>query len=956
MPSVPTPRRVLLPVALLAAALLAGCPDPSPAPPQPWQLLGQDLDQALMGVGGSAADDVWMVGASRNVLDPDGPLVLQWDGAAWTRHKTGQRNALWWVHAFADGPIFIGGAGATVLRHDRGAPGSFARMRTPGLANQTVYGVWGSSPSDVWAVGGIAGRSCFVWHFDGDIWSDVRLPEPMLKDPAGEVPSCLKVWGRGPDDVWIVGGRGLVMHSQAGGGLEIVPTDTTSPLFTVHGDAEEVVMVGGASNGFAVDYREGEFVDRTPSAVGLIQGVCLDKGGAGYAVGAGGVVFERTKDAWKTINTGINYTAQSLHAVWMDPDGGVWTVGGNVLTSLLNQGSVLYRPASAKATIPPRFSEEQIIEPPVVTCPAADLDRVPNASIARRWSDQMLRAVSRDIPRPVVHARNLYHVSAALYDAWAAFEPTARQLFASDRAAEAISIDDAAREEAMSHAAYRVLMHRYAGAAGGAVSAACFNEFMTKIGFDPTETSVEGDSPAALGNRIGQTIVDMHVDDGANEANNYADTTGFKSSNPALPVDIPGARVNDITEWQLMNIAVAETQNGLILEGGVQSYVGAQWTDVTPFALTREDPEGLYLDPGPPPQEIDELRDGAVRLLRIAARLTPNPDDMMDISPGAMGNGSLGKDDGTGHALNPETGLPYAPNLVKAGDFHRIMSEYWADGPETETPPGHWNNLGNEVADALNGDYRIMGSGESVDRLEWDTKFYLAMNGAMHDAAIVAWQVKRFFLTARPISIIRWMGQNGQSSDPTSPTYHQDGLPLEDGLIELITEVSTRPGERHAHLHPYIGEIAVFSWRGEPGDRKHEIGGVGWIRAKEWMPFQRRTFVTPPFPGFVSGHSTYSRAGAGILARFTGRIFFPGGIIRHTYKKNSFLFFEVGPSEDVEIQWATYYDAADQSGRSRVSGGIHIDNDDFPGRRLGAKVAELAMDKARSLWEAPAAE
>src|SRR5207249_2887985 len=72
---------------------------------------------------------------------------------------------------------------------------------------------------------------------------------------------------------------------------------------------------------------------------------------------------------------------------------------------------------------------------------------------------------------------------------------------------------------------------------------------------------------------------------------------------------------------------------------------------------------------------------------------------MIDVSPGAFGNNTLGTNDGTGHPVNPVTALPYASNVVKRGDFARVLAEFWADGPSSETPPGHWNVLANGVAD-----------------------------------------------------------------------------------------------------------------------------------------------------------------------------------------------------------------------------------------------------------------
>ena len=89
-------------------------------------------------------------------------------------------------------------------------------------------------------------------------------------------------------------------------------------------------------------------------------------------------------------------------------------------------------------------------------------------------------------------------------------------------------------------------------------------------------------------------------------------------------------------------------------------------------------------------------------------------------------------------------------------------------------------------------------------------------------------------------------------------TYHPDGLPLEPGLVEVITPATTAAGERHEHLAGHEGKIAIRSWQGAipgtaPFDDPSEISGVGWIRADEWMPYQLLGFVTPPFAGYVSG-------------------------------------------------------------------------------------------------------
>ena len=109
------------------------------------------------------------------------------------------------------------------------------------------------------------------------------------------------------------------------------------------------------------------------------------------------------------------------------------------------------------------------------------------------------------------------------------------------------------------------------------------------------------------------------------------------------------------------------------------------------------------------------------------------------------------------------------------------------------------------------------------------SKLYLALNGAVHDAAIAAWGLKGHYDSARPISLIRYMGGKGQSSDPAQPAYDPEGLPLVPGLVEVITSDTTAPGQRHAALEGHEGEIAVRAWQAYPEDPKADTAGVGWM-------------------------------------------------------------------------------------------------------------------------------
>jgi hypothetical protein len=202
--------------------------------------------------------------------------------------------------------------------------------------------------------------------------------------------------------------------------------------------------------------------------------------------------------------------------------------------------------------------------------------------------------------------------------------------------------------------------------------------------------------------------------------------------------------------------------------------------------------------------------------------------------------------------------------------------------------------------------------------------------------------------------MIRYMGGRGQSSDPDGPSYDPRGLPLAPGLVEVVTPESSAPGERHEGLADRVGEIAIRSWTGFPADPTIEHSGVGWIPAVEWVPYQLPTFVTPAFAGYVSGHSTFSRAAAEVLTAFTGSPYFPGGLFEWPVPAGS-LRVESGPSEDVTLQWATYFDAADSAGTSRIFMGIHITADDYAGRRIGARCGRDAWALALRHFDGTAA-
>ena len=605
-------------------------------------------------------------------------------------------------------------------------------------------------------------------------------------------------------------------------------------------------------------------------------------------------------------------------------------------------------------------------------------------SAAARWNALLLQSIRLDYARPPVHARNLFHHSAGMWDAWLAFGGRGKPALVAEHGSPGAMSVDAAREQAIAVFSYRFLTWRFDGSPGKATMLPQYRALLAQYGVLPTDTHVAGDDPVAVGNRIATALLEGTYYDGANEEGNYANLV-YAPVNPPLLVSAGGNPSMPWTSrWQSLALSSYVDQQGNVIPSGYPPFLAAEWGRVQPFGLQASDRtmhprDGanwpVWMDPGAPPQYMGlgnaSLRAGNELVLRWSGHLDPSDGVMWDISPGTMGaspeptdpanwqpyyDAAEGRPLGTGRAVNPRTGLPYAPNLVPRGDFTRVLAEFWADGPTSETPPGHWFALLND-AKARMASHRIGGRGTDLGALEWDVRAYLLLGGTMHDAAVSAWSIKGAYDAPRPISLIRYMAQRGQSSDPTVTSFNVTGIGLVPGSIELITEQSAAPGQRHAGLASEIGKVAVRTWRGPGviGNPIEDTAGVGWILGRNWHPYQRPTFVTPPFAGWVSGHSTYSRAAAEVLTLLTGDAYFPGGMAQYRCAATEFLVFEDGPSVDVTLQWATYRDAAEQSCLSRIWGGIHPPFDDMAGRSVGRRVAARAWARAQELWDLPPA-
>jgi len=296
-----------------------------------WEVAQEELPGALLSVWGTSPNDLWAVGSRTG----EGPLVLHYDGAGWQRLDASAAGNvdLWWVFGFAGGPVYMGGSGGAILAYQ---DGEFSPMQTPD-SSPTVFGIWGCSPGDVWAVGGQEGgsRGGFAWRLDGQTWTaaDGFPTQASLTD------AVWKIVGRSCSDVWMVGTAGLAIHwdGESFGGVERVAGNS---LFTVHADSERFVAVGGFGTGVVIENDGSGWVDASPAGSDPLVGVCLADGSA-YASGWYGSILRREDGEWVSEDTGLELD-ETFHSIWIDSAGGVWAAGGQVLVRPLNRGVLIH--------------------------------------------------------------------------------------------------------------------------------------------------------------------------------------------------------------------------------------------------------------------------------------------------------------------------------------------------------------------------------------------------------------------------------------------------------------------------------------------------------------------------------------------------------------------------------------------------------------------------------------
>ncbi len=481
-------------------------------------------------------------------------------------------------------------------------------------------------------------------------------------------------------------------------------------------------------------------------------------------------------------------------------------------------------------TTPRRPAPVQVAPPRSYLVSSCSPQLARGRSVARIWDEAAL-AVDPGGDNAAAQARDLFHLSAAMWDAWAAFDPEASGYFDTEKLHARDVL--AARDAAISYAAYRLLLWRASYRADMASAFAKLTATMRSLCLRPGYVGTQGDSPAALGNRIAAAAIAYGRRDGSLERRHYVDPT-YVPANEPLVVSQPGAGMHDATFWQPLAFGRIVIQGGLSVPAEVQPFVGSQWGRVRGFALPAAK-DGVPIDPGPPP-----LGDPSSAAYKQAA---------LDV----------------------------------------IRSSSRAGRAAAAPTPGGWNAIANG---------RQQRAGAAA-RLATDVKLYLALNGALHDAAVASWGAKRKYQSVRPVSMIRELAFEGQSSDRNAPSYRPDGLPLVPGLVELVTKASSAHGQRHAALAGHAGDVAIRTAR-------------GWTLGTRWLP--RAGAVTPPDPGWVSDESAFAQAAASVLTAETK------GAFRRV---------------------------ATRAELAAVDAGTETAADDLAGRKVGAEVGRRALALAR---------
>ncbi|GAM27166.1 hypothetical protein SAMD00019534_103410, partial [Acytostelium subglobosum LB1] len=470
-----------------------------------------------------------------------------------------------------------------------------------------------------------------------------------------------------------------------------------------------------------------------------------------------------------------------------------------------------------------------------------NFDDFEGASVAVSWVNVVLRSISvaTNRPAPPHIARILSMFSTAMYDSWAYYDIFARGVYLDNPRHGRIKASQKDIETAVSFAAYRVMVDLMPAAKP------MYDAKMLELNLNISITTTNPNTPAGVGNLAASLLQQDRWFDGANQkgdmpgsrvaGGNYSDYTNYAPRNDPYP-----ARMRMPDNWQPLNVPVAGTNTT-----AVQAAAAPHWGMVKPFSLFN------------------------------GAELRPKTGPML-YSNAAMRPTLLAQ---------AQELINYTINMT---DEQKVIAEYFADGPQSVLPPGHWFL------------FSIYVSERDQNNLRDDIKMFFMLGNAVHDAAIACWDTKRFYDNSRPATLIPFLfaGQNVTG-------WH--GICSRNVTYDLVSwvpyqspNVWTPPFQEfnsgHSTFSAASAEI-LKRFTGSDAFGLNDTVPAGWSK----------------FEGF--------------------------GVCAH-----------VVPATNITLSWPTFTAAADMAGMSRRYGGIHFESGDLTGRALGRQVGEKVWLRSQLLF------
>ena len=438
-------------------------------------------------------------------------------------------------------------------------------------------------------------------------------------------------------------------------------------------------------------------------------------------------------------------------------------------------------------------------------------------NLAYKWGEMVLIATANDTekfkPRPTITSRYIGLIFVAVFDAWSRYDEKATPVYLSGvdrRPGEEQLLKN--KEIAISYAAYRALNEYYYS------DKALFTEFMTELGLDPNDESMDPTTPVGIGNLAAKAVIEARKGDGANQYGEEEGSNGEPYFNYVGYEPINSVDNNvDANRWQPKYFA--DGKGGKFAPGCLTPF----WDKVQPVALKSGD----QFRPGPPPMiGSEQLEKEVQEVIDMQANLT---------------------------------------------DEEKALVEFMRDGPQSVQQAGHWLKFAQDV------------SRRDQHTLDQDVKMYFYNQVVAMDAFIASWDSKMFYDFARPYALV----------------------------------------------HEYYEGQVIKAWGGE-GKGMMEMDG------EQWRPYSPETFLCPPFPSYVSGHSTISGACAEALKLWTGSDEFGEEVdlVAGAMTEPDNL------GDTVTLEFPTFTETAEMAGISRVLGGYHIQADNVAGLELGRDVAK----------------